>query len=147
MNGGNKRKPTMNNPNQPFSEEPSPPAVGITGDGKTKDARMWAMFCHLSALAGFVVTVPFAGVIGPLVLWLIKRDEFPFVNDQGKESVNFQISMAVYYLVSVALAFLLIGIPLLIALAVFNLVCVILATIKANEGECYRYPLCIRFIK
>jgi uncharacterized Tic20 family protein len=104
------------------------------------------MLCHLSALAGYV-GIPFGNVIGPLVVWLVKKDQLPFVDDQGKEALNFQISVMIYGLVCVPLAFLLIGIPLLIALALFHLVATIVAAVKANTGVAFRYPLCIRFIK
>jgi uncharacterized Tic20 family protein len=115
--------------------------------GPSKDERMWAMFCHLIALAGYVVPIPFASVVGPLVLWLIKKDGHPFVDDQGKEAVNFQISISIYVVVASLMIFILIGIPLVVALVIFHLVCVIIAAVKANEGVHYRYPLCIRFIK
>ena len=110
----------------------------------TKDERTWAMLCHLSTLAGFII--PFGNIIGPLVLWLIKKDEFPLVNDQGKEAVNFQISMTIYIIASIILIFLLVGIPLLIGLGLFDLIVTVIAAIKANEGARYRYPLCIRFV-
>jgi uncharacterized Tic20 family protein len=110
-----------------------------------KEETMWAMFCHLAAFIGFII--PFVGnIIGPLVIWLLKKDEFPLVDDQGKESVNFQISMTIYFIVSSILIFVIIGIPLMIALAIFDIIVIIMATIKANEGVQYRYPLSIRFI-
>ncbi len=71
----------------------------------------------------------------------------PLVDDQGKESLNFQISMTLYYILSTILIIALIGIVLLIGLSIFNLIVVIIASVKANKGEKYRYPLCIRFIK
>jgi uncharacterized protein len=110
-----------------------------------KDQNTWAMLCHLSALAGFII--PLGNIIGPLVIWMIKKDEFPLVADQGKESLNFQISMTLYYIVSAILIIVLIGILLLIGLAIFSLIMIIIAMVKANEGVAYRYPLCIRFIK
>jgi len=110
----------------------------------TKDERMWAMLCHLFALAGFII--PFGNVIGPLVGWLIKKEESEFVNDQGKEAVNFQISMTIYIIISAFLVVVLIGIPLLIGLAIFDLIMIIVAAIKANDGVKYRYPLTIRLI-
>lgn len=109
-----------------------------------KDETMWAMFCHLSALAGFVI--PFGNIIGPLVLWVIKKDEYPLVNDQGKEALNFQISMTIYILVSIVLIFVAIGILFLIALALFEIFAIVIASIKASEGKTYRYPLTIRFL-
>ena len=103
------------------------------------------MLCHLLALAGYI-GIPLGNIIGPLVMWLIKKDQYPFVNDQGKESLNFQISLTIYGVVSALLMMVGIGFVLLAALWVFGLVMVILAAIKANEGVAYRYPLTIRFI-
>jgi uncharacterized Tic20 family protein len=117
-------------------------ATSISSPGK--DERSWAMICHLSTLAGFVI--PFGNIIGPLVTWIIKKDEFPLVDDQGKEAINFQISMTIYIIASIILIFLLVGIPLLIALGLFDLIVTVIAAIKANEGIKFRYPLCIRFI-
>ena len=116
---------------------PGPPPL-------SQDERTWGMLCHLSALAGYII--PFGNIVGPLVVWLIKKDEMPFVEDQGKEALNFQISVTIYVIVSFVLIFVLIGIFLLIAVGIFSLVMLIIAAIKANQGEAYRYPLCIRFI-
>ena len=109
-----------------------------------KDARMWGMFCHLSALSG-MVGVPLGGILGPLIIWLIKREEIPFVNDQGKEALNFQLSFTIYFIVAGILVFALVGLLLLPLLAIVNLVYVIIASVKANEGIAYRYPFTIRF--
>jgi len=111
----------------------------------TRDQNMWAMLCHLSALAGFII--PFGNIIGPLVIWMIKKDVYPLVDDQGKEALNFQISMTIYYVVAGILILILIGIPLLIGLALFSLVVTIIAMVKASDGVAYRYPLTIRLIK
>ncbi len=106
--------------------------------------RTWAMLCHLSALAAFIF--PLGNIIGPLVIWLIKKDESEFVDDQGKESLNFQISFTIYCIVGAFLILFIIGIFLLIALGVLFIVLVIIGTVKANSGEKFRYPLSIRFI-
>ncbi|MBC7187144.1 MAG: DUF4870 domain-containing protein [Calditrichaeota bacterium] len=111
----------------------------------SKDERTWALFCHIGALAGFVF--PFGHIIAPLVIWLIKKEELPLVDDQGKESLNFQISLTIYVVAAGILSIVLIGIPLLIALGVFWLVEVIIAAVRANEGERFRYPLNLRLIK
>lgn len=103
------------------------------------------MLCHLTALSA-LIGIPFGNIIGPLVIWLIKRDEFSLVDDQGKESLNFQISATIYAIVSAILILVIVGIFLLIALAIFWLVVVIIASVKANQGERFRYPLAIRFI-
>ncbi len=109
---------------------------------------MWAMFCHLIGLAAILPIVPlFGGAIGALIIWQIKKDDFPFVNEQGKESLNFQISILIYAIVSGLLMFVCIGAFLLRAVIIFDIVFLIIAAIKANNGFHYRYPLCIRFIK
>ena len=110
-----------------------------------KDENMWAMFCHLASFAGLVF--PFVGsVLGPLVVWLLKKDEYPLVDDQGKEAMNFNISMVIYYVVSIILIIVVIGIPLLIGLFLFDVIVTIIAMVKASEGVKYRYPLAIRLI-
>ena len=110
-----------------------------------QDERMWAMFCHLSAFAGYIV--PFGSILGPLVIWSIKKEQFPAIDDHGKEALNFQISIAIYMILSAILIVIIIGILMLIALWVFQTVMIIIASIKANNGEKFVYPLSIRFIK
>jgi uncharacterized Tic20 family protein len=110
-----------------------------------KDARIWAMLCHIGAFAGYII--PFGHIVAPLVIWLIKKDESPFVDDQGKESLNFQISMSIYAIIGLVLTLVVIGAVLLIAAMIFDVVMVIIAAVRANSGERYRYPLCMRFIK
>jgi uncharacterized Tic20 family protein len=112
---------------------------------------MWAMWCHLSAFAGFVV--PLGSIFGPLIVWLTKRDQYPMVYDQGKEALNFQISVAIYAIALFFFTFIgsiiligVIGVPILLALGIFWVVMVIMAGIRANEGQAFRYPLTIRFI-
>ncbi|MCX7426701.1 MAG: DUF4870 domain-containing protein [Planctomycetia bacterium] len=104
------------------------------------------MLCHLLALCMFTC-IPFANIFGPLVLWLIKKDDYPFVDDQGKESVNFQITMSLAAIACFILSLAGISIFLGLALLAVNLVFIIIATIKANNGEAYRYPFCLRLIK
>jgi uncharacterized Tic20 family protein len=118
----------------------------------SKDARMWAMFCHLAGLAGFVVPVVISGIIAPLVVWLIKKDEHSFIDEHGKEAVNFQISMSLYTtIVIIACLITCIGVifvpVFIVGVYIINLVFLLIAAIKANNGERYRYPLSIRFIK
>ena len=115
-----------------------------TGETTNADERMWAMLCHLSAFAGSVI--PFGNIIGPLVVWLMKKDEYPLVDDQGKESLNFQISILIYTFISAVSILAVVGFLLLPAVLIFALVMMVIATIKANSGIAYRYPLTIRFI-
>lgn len=117
----------------------TPPAV------PTKDECTWGMLCHLSALSGFVI--PFASILAPLVIWLVKKDEMPFVDDQGKESLNFQITIFIGFIISVVLVFVFVGLLLMVALVIYDLVMVIIAALKANEGLHYRYPYTLRFLK
>lgn len=123
------------------------PNIGATAlPDDVKQARLWGMLCHLSALAGFV-GIPFGNIIGPLIIWLIKRQEIPFVDEQGKEALNFQISLTIYSIISLLLIMVVVGIFLLIAIVIFGLVMVIIASVRANNGESYRYPLTIRIIR
>ena len=112
----------------------------------SKDARMWAMFCHLAGLAGCVIPVV-GNIVGPLILWQIKKEDFPFVDEHGKEAVNFQISMSLYALITIPLFFICVGPFLLAAVGIVDLVFLLIAAVKANNGYHYRYPLTIRFIK
>ncbi|HEY7841156.1 MAG TPA: DUF4870 domain-containing protein [Gammaproteobacteria bacterium] len=110
-----------------------------------KEARTWAMLCHLLALSG--VCVPFGHVLGPLVIWAIKKDEDPFIDDQGKEALNFQLTMTIVIVAVIVLMFLIIGFFLLPILVLFEIVLIVMASVAANEGRAYRYPLAIRFFK
>ena len=110
------------------------------------NVRMWTVLVHAIALIGFFV--PWAGhIVGPLVIWLAKREESPQIDEHGKESVNFQISMLIYSAVAAILCIILIGIPILILLHILNVVFVIIASIQASDGKLFRYPLAIRLIK
>ncbi|TWC14466.1 MULTISPECIES: DUF4870 domain-containing protein [unclassified Pseudomonas] len=110
-----------------------------------REARQWAMFCHLSALSGLVI--PFGTLIGPLVLWQIKRESDPFIDAQGKEALNFQITVAIASLISFLLMIVVIGFFLFGLIAIGALVLTIIGGIKANEGQPYRYPFTWRVIK
>jgi hypothetical protein len=107
--------------------------------------RQWALICHLSALCGYFI--PFGNLIAPIVIWSMKKDEMPMVDEHGKEVINFQISFTIWIFISIVMIFVLLGIPMLIVLAVLQLVFIIIGAIKADGGELYRYPLTIRFIK
>lgn len=110
----------------------------------SKEERNWAMACHLAALSAVFTGI--GAIVGPLVVWLIKKDEMPFVDDQGKEALNFQITMMIASLISAVLMIVLIGFLLLALIAIFDLVMVIIASIKAADGEAFRYPLTLRLI-
>lgn len=136
-------------PEPPAStEEPANVQQEQVSKEVNKDARMWAMFCHLIGLAALLPVVPlFGGAIGALIIWQIKKDEHPFVDEQGKEALNFQISILIYAIVAGLLIFACVGAFLLPVVIIFDIVFLIIAAIKANNGFHYRYPLCIRFIR
>ena len=106
------------------------------------EAKNWAVLCHLAGL----LPLPVGHLIGPLIVWLLKRDEHPFVDDQGKEAVNFQISMAIYELIAGVLICFVVGIVLLPLLMLLDVIFVIIAAVNASSGIAYRYPLTIRLI-
>jgi len=129
-------------PGSPFgspsdSTSGRPMSGPMSGATPTSDDKTLAIITHLLCLV--------TAFVGPLVVYLIKQDS-PFVRHHAAEALNFQISIFIYMVVSVLLAFIFIGIPLLFALPIFNLVMIIIAAIKASEGVSYRYPLCLRFI-
>ena len=104
-----------------------------------KDARTFAMLAHLLAI--------FTSFVGPLVIWLVKKDEHPFVDEQGKEALNFQITIAIAYVAASLLSFLCIGFLLFPAVGVVDLIFCIMACVAANKGEHYRYPVSLRLVK
>ena len=135
-----------NNESQNVNEaEFEPVSSELAAPSRTE--RQWAMGCHLMGLCGLLIPNLILGLIGTLILWLVKREDGVFIDDQGKEALNFQISLIIYSFAGVLLAFIFIGFFLLIALVIFAYVCVIIAAIKASEGVAFRYPACIRFIK
>ena len=113
---------------------------------ENKKAITWATFCHVGALSLYL-GIPFGHIIVPLVIWLIKKNEFPFVDEQGKDSLNFQISMTIYSSIAGLLAFAIIGFLIFPVLIVVHVTLTIIAIVKTNKGENYRYPITIRIIK
>ncbi len=131
-----------------FPESAAPPAV----IGLSSEERMWAMFGHLSALTG-LFTGGIGNIVGPLIIWQVKKDTMPFAASEAKEALNFNISWLLWTLILVALAFILmivfIGVLLIPVIAILGIAWVVFSIIgglKANEGKPYRYPLTIRFI-
>ena len=132
---------------------PPPPPTGKPD----AQERQWAMFAHLSAIAGGLLTSQAMGgigcVLGPLIIWQLKKDTMPFVTDQAKEALNFNITVALAMLVLVllgvgtfGLGFLLTA-PLMLIVGLAALVLVVIAAIKANAGDAYRYPFALRLVK
>lgn len=130
----------------------APPPAGVPG----AEERQWAMFAHLSALLGGLITGWVGGwgcFLGPLIIWLVKKDTMPFVNDQAKEALNFNISVAIIFailwiitLMTLGVGILLAG-PLMLIVGIAALVFIIIAAIKSNEGVAYRYPFALRLVK
>jgi uncharacterized Tic20 family protein len=112
----------------------------------SRETRKWAMLCHLIALVGLLGNgVGF--LLGPLVVWLLKKEDDPFIDEQGKEAVNFQITMFIAALICAPFVLVLIGILFLILIGLLMTILPIIGAIKANEGEHYRYPISFRFLK
>jgi uncharacterized Tic20 family protein len=109
-----------------------------------QEEKTWGMLAHLSSLSGFII--PFGSLLGPLVIWLIKKDTMPFVADQGKEALNFNITVLIAAIISGLLTLILIGFLLLAVVGIGWLVLTIMATIAANKGEAYRYPFTWRLV-
>ena len=132
----------------PEASPPPPPVVEeatSTDSGLSKDSLNMGMLCHLLAFCGIVV--PFGTILGPLVMWLVKKDADPYVDQQGKESLNFQISMMIYFIASFILLFAVIGAFLMPIVILANIVLTIIGTVKASKGEPWQYPITIRMIK
>ena len=119
--------------------------LDLSKPGPSREARQWAMFCHFAAFLG--MWFPFGSLIGPLILWQMKRESDPFVDDQGKEALNFQITVAIAWLVCLLLGFVVVGFLLMTVLVIGALNLKINAGIKANKGIAYRYPWTWRLVK
>ena len=119
---------------------PPPPGQGQLSPDQE---RLWAMLAHLLS---FVAAYLFLGFVAPLVVLLVFGPRSPYVRAHAVESLNFNLTWLLYAIVGVVLAFLVIGIPILIALGIAYLVLVVIASVRANNGEFFRYPLTIRFV-
>ena len=127
----------------PIPTTATPPAL------PAKDERLWATLAHLSAFAIYFTGI--GHLVGPLVIWLAKRSGNPFIDDQGREALNFQITWTIMMVANCILFITIIGaviaVPLFYVLPVYHVVCMIMAAIKANDGVAFRYPLTLRLIK
>lgn len=110
-----------------------------------KEDRIWAIICHLSGLCGFLF--PLGNVVGPLVIWLVKRESSPYVAVHAKEALNFNLSIAIYAAIATLLIFVYIGAVFLFAIFFFWIISLAMAAIKASENKTYRYRLMIRFVR
>lgn len=107
------------------------------------DEKTYIMLMHLSQFAGYLL--PGLGFIAPIIMWLTKSGENTNIDMHGKNIANFMISMIIYGVVSFILVFVFIGIPMLIAIGILQIVCIIIAAVKASNGEYWKYPLSIPF--
>lgn len=125
-------------PPQTPSPQQQPTATGEV------DEKQWAMFTHLGLLSNVVMGLAF---LGPLVLWLVGREKGSFVDDQGKEALNFGITITIGNVIAFVTSFIIIGIVIGLAVFAVWLIFMILAIVASNKGEAYRYPISIRFVK
>ena len=126
-------------PQNAVNKSPSSPS-DLSSEEKT-----WGMLAHFSGLV-WLVGIPFGNILGPLLVWVLKRDEMNFVNRAGKEALNFQISMMIYGIIVAILCFVFIGMILAPILFLAYIILTVVAGVKAKEGSHYRYPFTIRFI-
>jgi len=130
---------------EPNADADLRPEDDVADAGLSQDDRTWGMVVHLSGLSGYLLG-GLAGFVAPLVIWLVKKDESEFVDDQGREALNFQLTIFLGMLISIPLCFIFVGFLTLLALVVIDIVYTIIAGIKANEGVWYRYPWSIKFL-
>jgi len=112
----------------------------------SNEERNWAVFCHLGGFAFYLLGFALGHILVPLALWLMKREGSAFIDENGREALNFQISVTLYAIVTGALCFVLVGFVLIPVLMGFHIVLMIVASVRASQGESYRYPLTIRLI-
>ena len=129
--------PPSDTPDAPEPPAAAPGAAALVGP-ENSDAKTMAMLCHLLAI--------FTGWIAPLIIWLVKKNESKFVDQQGKEALNFELTVLIGVVVGIVTSFICVGVFILLAVQVLNIVFNILATIAVNKGQPYRYPFAIRFI-
>lgn len=111
----------------------------------TRDEKNMGIAIHASSFAGYMI--PFGSILGPLVVWLMKRDEIAFVDKCGRNCLNFKLSLMIYMMVSAVLMFVGIGFIMVGILAILDIVFTIIAVMKASEGISYQYPMSIKFLK
>ena len=116
----------------------------VSGKMLDPQANQWAMILHLSLLGGYVV--PLLGLIAPILIWQLKKDQFPILDEHGRNATNWIISSLIYGMISGVLVLVMVGFVLLFALAVVSIVFPVIAAIKANDGIVWKYPLAIRFV-
>ncbi len=125
--------------NENVQPEATPQETAQEVQAVSKDSSNLAMLCHLLAIL--------TGFVGPLIIWLIKKDSDKFVDDQGKESLNFQLTVVIAFIVCGLLMAVVIGVFLMPVVGVLNLIFCIMGAVSASSGKAYKYPICIRLLK
>lgn len=146
---------TSQNESQSRNEAPSGDDNVVEGEAEiigskvaSPEEKNWAMLSHIAAFVALIPLIPVIGmVLGPLVVWLLKKEDMPLVAQNGVEALNFNISMFIAYCVAIILCFILIGIPILVGLVIFHFIVTILAAIKASEGGVYKYPFSMKLVR
>lgn len=123
----------------PQGAYPAPAYAGVGAPLTDADQRMWSVLSHIGGV--------FVSFVVPLVVWLVFKGRGAFVEDQAKEALNFQITLAIAYIVGAITAIIIVGVFILLAAAICAVVFGIIAAVKSSQGQLYRYPVCIRFIK
>jgi uncharacterized Tic20 family protein len=131
--------------NEPINSIPTPNPVDRPA--MTDQEKKWAMFCHLGGFAVFILPYVVVGqIVVPLVIWLMKKQESTYIEQQGRDALNFQISITICLAIAALLSTIMIGIPILIALLIYDIVMMIKAAEAVSAGRPFHYPHCIRLI-
>lgn len=138
------QNPSPFNP-PPVAPPSNPLPPGVAPQMSPAEERNWAVATHLASFCGYI-GVPFGHILGPLIIWLMKKETSRFLDEVGKETVNYNISILIWFVICIPFCFILIGIPILIGLAIMDIIVTIMAAIAASNGQQYQYPLTIRFI-
>ncbi len=126
-------------PSSPTPNANAPAGAAYAGPAPSKDDQTMAMLCHLLGIL--------TGFVGPLIIWLVKKEQSPFVDDQGKEALNFQITLLIGYIIGGATIIFCIGAIIAPLVWLAGLIFGIMGAMAANKGEAYRYPFALRLIK
>lgn len=126
-------------------DEDNPFRPSAVDEPPVGDDRNMAVLAHAATFGGYLI--PFGNILGPLIVFLIRKDQSAYVRHHAAEALNFQITVTVLAIVFGILCLVLIGIPLLLGLLLFDLVVTIIAMIRASDGVWYRYPLCLRLVR
>lgn len=139
------KSPYFEDPFQETPVEPSSLNIEVNPIDAGEEDWQWAMFTHLAGFVGYVV--PFGSLIGPIVVWSMKKDSMPLVDTHGKRAINFHLTLAILLLISIPLIFVVIGIFMLFAVLAIQFIFTLLATIAVSQRKDYTYPFSFKFLK